>query len=107
MNFSKILKCRRATHVLRFKEGFQVGILCAQNTQFEALSRSTDAGSGEWLGRERSAEVTADAELEDGNENFKSTDFTQSKVFLLDLSKTQELQQLYRKGKFLFCIRDM
>lgn len=44
-------------------------------------------GSGEWLGRECNAEVTADAELENGNENFTSTDFKQSKVFLLVLSK--------------------
>jgi hypothetical protein len=34
-----------------------------KSTEFEALSRSTEVASGEWLGRECSAEVTADAEL--------------------------------------------
>jgi hypothetical protein len=102
MNVSEPLKWRRAAHAFRFKESFKSwhsSCIKVHNLKC-SVGLQTGAGSGVWLGRECSAEVAADAELQNGNENFTSTDFTQSKVFILFLSKRQDRQQLYRKGKF-------
>jgi hypothetical protein len=79
INFSKRLKCRRVAHALRFKETFQSRY--SSCIKVHNLERPV----GGWLGTECSSKVTADAELEDGNENFTSTNFTQSEEFLLVL----------------------
>jgi hypothetical protein len=72
-NFSKRLQCRKAAHVIRFKETFQRRYYtCIKVHNFERPV-------GEWSGTECSSEVTADAELYDGNENFTSTNFTKKR----------------------------